>query len=234
MELVFREDPYAQSCEARVVAVAEDGIRLSRTVFYPMGGGQPGDVGRLTWDGGGVDIVDARKGSDHEDVVHVPAEGADPPAPGTVVTAEIDWQRRHRLMRMHTSMHLLCSLIEGDVTGGQVGERKSRLDFDLAGAQVDKDALTQALNGLIRADHPVRARWIGDDELDANPGLVRTMSVEPPRGSGRIRLIEVEGVDLQPCGGTHVRSTAEIGAVRIGKIESKGRQNRRINIHLEE
>jgi misacylated tRNA(Ala) deacylase len=234
MELVFRDDPYADSCEAEVVDASSDGIRLTRTVFYPMGGGQPGDTGRLVWDGGSVRIVDARKGDSHDEVLHIPVEGAELPTPGTSVRAEIDWERRHRLMRMHTTMHLLCSLLEGDVTGGQVGEGKSRLDFNIAGDQIDKEGLTQRLNELVQADHPVHSRWVDDAELDTNPGLVRTMSVKPPRGSGKVRLIEIDGVDLQPCGGTHVRSTGEIGSVRIGKVENKGRQNRRINIHLSE
>ncbi|RDD63895.1 alanyl-tRNA editing protein [Ferruginivarius sediminum] len=234
MELVFRDDPYAESCEAEVVDASPDGIRLTRTVFYPMGGGQPGDTGRLIWDGGSVEIGDARKGDSHDEVLHIPAEGVDLPAPGTRVTARIDWERRHRLMRMHTTMHLLCSLLEGDVTGGQVGESKSRLDFNVAGDQIDKEVLTQRLNELVRQDRAVRSRWVDDAELDTNPGLVRTMSVKPPRGSGKVRLIEIDGVDLQPCGGTHVRSTGEIGPVRIGKVENKGRQNRRINIHLSE
>lgn len=234
MELVFREDPYVRSCEAQVVSAAPDGIRLSRTVFYPMGGGQPGDTGRLVWPGGEVAIVDARKGESLDDVVHIPADGAALPVPGTTVTAEIDWPRRHRLMRMHTTLHLLCSLVDGDVTGGQVGETKSRLDFNMPEGKPDKEALDKALNDLVAGDHPVRVRWISDAEMAAQPELVRTMSVKPPSGDGRVRLIEIAGVDLQPCGGTHVRSTGEIGRVALGKIESKGRQNRRINVQLVE
>lgn len=234
MEPIYRDDPYARRCEAVVVESGAEGIRLDRTVFYPMGGGQPGDTGTLTWDGGQVAIIDTRKGADHEDVVHIPAEGAALPAPGTKVTAEIDWARRHRLMRMHTTLHLLCSLVEGDVTGGQVGETKSRLDFNIPDARLDKDALSEQLNRLIQANHPVRMRWITDAEMAEQPELVRTMSVKPPTGGGRVRLIEIAGVDLQPCGGTHVAATGEIGAVRIGKIESKGKQNRRINVHLVE
>ncbi|MDJ0938106.1 MAG: alanyl-tRNA editing protein [Kiloniellales bacterium] len=231
MELIFRDDAYQRSCEAVVVSADETGIRLDRTVFYPMGGGQPGDSGILRLaEGGSLRIVDARKGESLDDVLHIPEEGAALPAPGTAVTAEIDWDRRHRLMRMHTCMHVLCSLIEGDVTGGQVGEAKSRLDFNLPDTQLDKEALTAALNRIIAEDHPVQPRWITDEELAASPQLVRTMSVKPPSGHGKVRLLEIEGVDLQPCGGTHVRRTGEIGPVAIGKIENKGRQNRRVNI----
>ncbi|MDJ0945922.1 MAG: alanyl-tRNA editing protein [Kiloniellales bacterium] len=231
MEPIFREDAYQRSCEAKVVSADEAGIRLDRTVFYPLGGGQPGDSGVLRLaDGNTLRIVDARKGESLDDVLHIPEEGAALPAPGTAVTAEIDWARRHRLMRMHTCMHILCSLIEGDVTGGQVGEAKSRLDFNLPDTQLDKEALTAALNRIIAEDHPVQPRWITDAELQANPQLVRTMSVKPPSGHGKVRLLEIEGVDLQPCGGTHVRRTGEIGPVAIGKIENKGRQNRRVNI----
>ena len=231
MELIFRDDAYQRSCEAVVVSADETGIRLDRTVFYPLGGGQPGDSGVLRLaDGGSLRIVDARKGESLDDVLHIPEEGAALPAPGTAVTAEIDWERRHRLMRMHTCMHVLCSLIEGDVTGGQVGETKSRLDFNLPDTQLDKEALTAALNRIIEEDHPVQPRWITDEELAASPQLVRTMSVKPPMGHGKVRLLEIEGIDLQPCGGTHVSRTGEIGPVAIGKIENKGRQNRRVNI----
>ena len=239
MELIFRDDAYQRSCEAVVVSADETGIRLDRTVFYPLGGGQPGDSGVLRLvqggteggaDGGSLRIVDTRKGESPDDVLHIPEGGAALPAPGTAVTAEIDWERRHRLMRMHTCMHLLCSLIEGDVTGGQVGEAKSRLDFNLPDTRLDKEALTAALNRIVAEDRPVRPRWITDEELAASPQLVRTMSVKPPSGQGKVRLLEIEGVDLQPCGGTHVRSTGEIGPVAIGKIENKGRQNRRVNI----
>jgi len=229
MELVFRDDAYARSCQATVTASAPDGIRLDRTVFYPTGGGQPGDRGALRLpDGTTIAILDAVKGPGHDDVVHVPAPGAPLPAPGATVTAEIDWPRRHRHMRMHSCLHLLCSLIAAPVTGGQVGEDRGRLDFDLPEATLDKDDLTRRLAALVDADHPLAARWISDSELAAQPELVRTMSVKPPMGQGRVRLMEVKGVDLQPCGGTHVRSTGEIGAVEVIKIEKKGRQNRRV------
>jgi misacylated tRNA(Ala) deacylase len=160
----------------------------------------------------------------------VPADGAPLPAPGTVVGAEIDWDRRHRLMRMHTCLHLLCAVVPGAVTGGQVGDGKGRLDFDVPGAALDRDDIAAKLNELIRAGHAVTPRWITDEELAARPDLVRTMSVKPPTGQGRVRLLDIAGVDLQPCGGTHIRNTVEIGPVEIGKIENKGKQNRRVTI----
>jgi misacylated tRNA(Ala) deacylase len=229
-ELLFRDDAYLRSCAAQVIAVDERGIRLDRTVFYPTGGGQPGDCGVLRLaDGGTIAIVDTLKG-DGADVVHVPAPDATPPLPGAEVTAEIDWERRHRLMRMHTCLHLLCAVVPGAVTGGQVGDGRGRLDFDVPGASLDKEAIVAGLNKLIAEGHTVAPRWIDDAELAARPELVRTMTVKPPTGAGRVRLLEVEGVDLQPCGGTHVKNTAEIGPVEITKIENKGRQNRRINL----
>ena len=231
MEQLFRDDAYCRSCEATVVGADETGIRLDRTVFYPMGGGQPGDTGVLRRaDGDEIRIQDTRKGAAHDDVVHVPDAGAALPKVGERVTAEIDWERRYRLMRMHSCLHVLCAAVTGDVTGGQVSDGKGRLDFNLPDTRLDKDAITATLNRIIAEDHAVAPRWITDDELAANPQLVRTMSVKPPSGSGRVRLLEIEGVDLQPCGGTHVRRTGEIGPVRVTKIENKGRQNRRINI----
>jgi misacylated tRNA(Ala) deacylase len=232
-EEIFRSDPYARSCEATVVEVGDAGIVLDRTVFYPEGGGQPGDRGVLRRaDGGEVAVVDTVKDGATGAHLHVAAEGASAPSVGERVTAEIDWPRRHRLMRMHTCLHVLCGLVAGGVTGGRVGEDKGRLDFDLP-EPPDKEALQKALDRVIAEDRPVRFSWITEDELDARPELVRTMSVQPPRGAGRVRVIEVDGVDLQPCGGTHVARTGEIGAARIGKIEKKGRLNRRINVHLE-
>ena len=233
MELVFRADAYAKSCEAEVVSAdAEHGIRLSRSVFYPMGGGQPGDTGRLVWSGGETAVADTRKSGDGEGCLLIPAEGADLPQPGDTVTAVLDWDRRYRLMRMHTTLHLLCSLVDGPVTGGQIGPDKSRLDFALAGESVDKESLERDLNALIQGDHPVTADWIATEDLQATPQLVRTMSVKPPLDGGQVRTIRIGDVDYQPCGGTHVANTREIGAVRVGKVESKGKQNRRINLHL--
>src|SRR5215469_12914609 len=232
MHLLFREDAYAQRCPATVTAVDERGIRLDRTVFYPTGGGQPGDTGVLRLaDGTAVAIVDTVKGEGDE-VIHVLAANANRPAIGDVVTAEIDWERRHRLMRMHTCLHLLCAVVPGAVTGGAIGDGRGRLDFDVPGAALDKEAIAAALNKLVAEGHAVAPRWIDEAELEARPELVRTMSVKPPTGAGKVRLLEIEGVDLQPCGGTHVRSTSEIGPVEIGKIENKGRQNRRINLAL--
>ena len=230
-EEVFRQDAYAQSCEARVIAVDDAGVRLDRTVFYPLGGGQPGDRGELVFgDGTAIRIVDTRKGEAAGEIVHVPETPADPGVSGSQVTARIDWDRRHRLMRIHTCMHLLCSLISAPVTGGSIRDGSGRLDFDLPESTLDKEDLTVRLNRLVAEDHPVNPRWITEEELDANPSLVRTMSVAPPRGRGRVRVLEIEGVDLQPCGGTHVASTGEIGRVRVTKIEKKGRQNRRVNV----
>lgn len=238
MEQIFREDAYEKSCEATVLAADENGIRLDRTVFYPMGGGQPGDQGRLRLaasDGGGeVAIVDTRKGDEPEEVLHIAPEGAALPAPGARVTAEIDWERRYRLMRMHTCLHLLCAVIPGEVTGGQISDGKGRLDFNLPDTKPEKEQVAAALNRLIEENHAVLPRWISDRDLASNPGLVRTMSVKPPMGTGSVRVLDIAGVDLQPCGGTHVRRTGEIGRVKVAKIESKGRQNRRVVIAFDD
>lgn len=232
-EELFREDAYLKTCEARVVAVDEAGIRLDRTVFYPMGGGQPGDAGLLRRaDGGTIAIADTRKGAAPGEIVHVPAQGQTLPAPGETVTAEIDWDRRYRHMRMHTCLHLLCAAVPAGVTGGQIGDQRSRLDFDSGDLALDKAAITDKLNALIGVNHPVGSRWITDEELAATPELVRTMSVKPPTGHGRVRLLDIAGVDLQPCGGTHVRNTGEIGKVVVEKIESKGKRNRRVIVAL--
>ena len=228
---VFRQDAYAKSCRARITVVDGTGLRLDRTVFYPLGGGQPGDTGELVLDdGSALRIVDTRKGEAPGEIVHVPETPADPGLTGRAVTARIDWERRHRLMRMHTCLHLLCSLIPAPVTGGSIRDGSGRLDFDLPESTLDKVDLTDRLNRLVAGNHPVTSRWISEQELDANPSLVRTMSVAPPRGQGRVRVLEIEGVDLQPCGGTHVASIGEIGRVRVTKIEKKGRQNRRVTV----
>lgn len=233
MDLLFRQDAYLKECTATVIAADEDGIRLDRTVFYPMGGGQPGDTGQLIMsDGSIIEILDTLKDEAPDSVRHIPTADQPLPPVGAQVTARIDWSRRHRLMRMHTCLHLLCSLIKGDVTGGQVSDGKGRLDFNLPETVLDKEQLTQHLNALIAADHAVQPRWITDAELAARPELVRTMSVKPPSGQGQVRLLEIVGVDLQPCGGTHVSRTSEIGLVEISKIENKGKMNRRVNITL--
>jgi len=236
-DALFREDAYARECPARVMAVTDQGgIVLDRTVFYPTGGGQPGDSGTLIWPGGETRIDTAVKGQAPDEIVHVPAEGAAAPDPGTEVVARLDWDRRYRHMRVHTALHLLSVVIPLPVTGGAITAEKGRLDFDMPEAPGDKDALQTALSALIAADHAVSADWITDAQLQARPEMVKTMSVKPPMGQGRVRLIRIGGaepVDLQPCGGTHVRRTAEIGPVRLGKIEKKGKQNRRVSILID-
>ncbi len=234
-EEVFRTDSYATQCEAVVTAVDENGIQLDRTVFYPMGGGQPGDTGVLRNAAGAeVRITDTRKGDAPGQILHIPESGASALKSGDKVTAAIDWDRRYRLMRMHTCLHLLCTVVAGGVTGGSVRDGSGRLDFDLPEPTLDKEHITSELNRLISENRSVQSRWITDEEMASKPELVRTMSVKPPSGQGRVRLVEIEGLDLQPCGGTHLASIGEIGKVRIGKIEKKGKHNRRVNVVLEE
>lgn len=235
-EQLYRTDAYLRETVAKVLAVDErGGIVLDRTVFYAAAGGQPGDRGTIRFRGGDCPIATTVYDPvDKARIVHVAAEGAARPAAGSDVTAVLDWETRHKLMRMHTALHLLCSLVKFPVTGGQIGADEGRLDFDIEDASaVDKDRLTEALNGLVTSDHPVSERWISDAELEANPGLVRTMAVKPPMGSGRVRLVligEAGAVDLQPCGGTHVARTGEIGRLAVSKIEKKGKLNRRIRV----
>ena len=233
-EELFREDAYLRSCEARVTAVNDrGGIVLDRTVFYATGGGQPGDSGWLRLDDGReIAVATTVYDADRTTIVHVPAEGAELPQAGQSLEAEIDWARRYAHMRVHTGLHLLCALLPYPVTGGQIGEGQGRLDFDIPEAGLDKAALSEELNRLIQRKAPVAAHWISEAELDAQPELVRTMAVKPPRGSGQVRLIEIDSIDLQPCGGTHVRDTSEIGAAEVTKIEKKGAQNRRVRITL--
>mgnify|MGYP001568740531 CR=1 FL=1 len=233
-EELFRDDATLRECSAVVLALTDGGVILDRTVFYPLGGGQAGDAGALLLaDGRRVPIVDARKskaGTGHAGaVLHLPAPDADLSllAPGTPVTAQIDWTRRHRHMRFHTSTHLLCALVPYPVDGCSITADYARLDFHMT-EPLDKVLLSAGLARLVAEAHPVRQRWISEAELDANPGLVRSMSVQPPRGLGRIRVLEIEGVDLQPCGGTHVANTAEIGAVLVTKIEKKSAMTRRV------
>lgn len=223
---LFREDSYLVRCTARVTAAGDGWLELDRTVLYANAGGQPGDTGLI----GSVAVVDTVKGEAAGAIRHLLAPGAAAQAGGDTVSVEVDWPRRHRLMRMHSALHLLCRAVDGIVTGGQVGDGKGRLDFDIPEPTLDKDAIAARLNAWIAEDHPIRHLWVDEAELDARPELVRTLSVKPPRGQGRVRLVEIEGVDLQACGGTHVRSTAEIGRVRVDKIEKKGRQNRRVAI----
>lgn len=234
---LFRSDPYLREAAATITGYTpEGGILVDRSIFYPTGGGQPGDSGHLLWDGGRVAIATAVK-AEGGLVALVPAEPVALPAAGTAVTQRLDWDRRHRHMRVHTALHLLSVVIPLLVTGGQIGVDRGRLDFDMPDPPEDVAAIEARLNELIGLDLAVTDSWITDDELMANPGLVKTMSVQPPMGQGRVRLVRIgtggTQVDLQPCGGTHVSRTAEIGRVTIGKVEKKGRQNRRVTLHLE-
>ncbi|MBN9670421.1 alanyl-tRNA editing protein [Roseibium aggregatum] len=232
---LFRHDAYLRTCEAEVTAVNDrGGIVLDRTVFYATGGGQPGDSGYLELENGEkIEIATSVYGEDRMSIVHVPAEGQDLPQPGWKVAAHVDWARRYRHMRVHTALHLLSVALPYPVTGGQIGNPEGRLDFDMGEDTIDKDGLISKLEALVDGDHEVSTEWITDEELDASPGLVKTMSVKPPRGSGRVRLVRIGGeVDLQPCGGTHVSRTSEIGRLELGKIEKKGKQNRRVRIRL--
>ena len=233
--LLFRDDAYAQSCEARVLGTTpEGGVILDRTVFYAQGGGQPGDVGTIVKPNGDrIEVTNTVYGADRSQVVHlVGADAASRLAEGENLVLQLDWPRRFKRMRVHTALHLLSVVLPYPVTGGSIGDGDGRLDFDIPDAGLDKAEITDKLNALIARDAPVTERWITDEELDANPGLVKTMSVKPPRGSGRVRLVEIEGIDLQPCGGTHVRRIGEIGAVVITDIEKKGKQNRRVRLSL--
>jgi misacylated tRNA(Ala) deacylase len=232
-ECLFRDDSYLAKCDARVTALTEQGgIVLDRTVFYATSGGQPGDAGTLTAADGTQITIESAVYTDaaKNEIAHVPAAGAPALRVGDVVTAAIDWDKRHARMRMHTALHLLSAVLPYAVTGGSVGDSEGRLDFDIPEAGLDKDAIGSRLNEMITSDAPVASRWITDDELATNPGLVKTMSVKPPMGTGRVRLIEIAGLDLQPCGGTHVRSTGEIGAIHVSQIEKKGKQNRRVRL----
>ena len=234
---LFRDDAYLKTATGRVVDVSDrGGIVLDQSIFYPTGGGQPGDSGTLAWNGGQLTIATTVKG-ENDTIVLVPAEGGPLPEIGSDVRQDLDWARRSGHMRIHTALHLLSVVIPLPVTGGSISEAKGRLDFDMAEPPADKDALSSALNELIARDLPVVDDWISDAELDANPSLVKTMSVKPPRGAGKVRLVKIgEGdsqIDLQPCGGTHVARTGEIGRVRLGKVEKKGARNRRVYIHLD-
>jgi len=231
---LFREDSSLRSCPAKVAATTErGGLILDRTVFYPTGGGQPGDSGVLKFsDGRFVTIAATVYDADKITIVHVPAQGQSLPAVGEAVDCVLDWERRFKLMRAHTGLHLLCSLVPFPVTGGQIGEAEGRLDFDIPESSLDKDDLTAKINALIAANHKVSHRWISDEEMAARPELIRTMSVKPPMGRGRVRLVAIGDVDLQPCGGTHVATTGEIGRATVTKIEKKGAMNRRIKVEF--
>jgi misacylated tRNA(Ala) deacylase len=237
-DLLIREEPYLRETTGVVTGhTPEGGVILDGTIFYPTGGGQPGDSGAIVWESGALKIATAVK-ADGGMIALVPAEPAPLPPVGAEVIQQLDWERRHKHMRVHTALHLLSVIIPLPVTGGSIGVEKGRLDFDMPEAPADKETLEMQLNELIARNLEVSEDWITDAELAANPGLVKTMSVKPPSGAGKVRLIRIgwgdEQVDLQPCGGTHVAGTAEIGRIRLGKIEKKGRQNRRVNLHLVE
>jgi misacylated tRNA(Ala) deacylase len=224
-ELLFRDDPYLKSCEATVVAVEENKVELDRTIFYPLGGGQAGDIGKL----GSWRVVDTRKGASADSVWHI-LESNDAPNVGEKLEIAINWERRHRLMRYHTALHLLGAVVKAAVTGGRIGEDKAHLDFDIEMEKLVKEQIEARLNELVSSNFETMARWITDAELDARPELVRTMSVAPPRGEGRVRLLEIAGVDLQACGGTHVKNTGEIGKLAVARIRSEGRRNKRVTL----
>ena len=232
-ELLFRDDAYLKTATARVLAVGERGIELDRTVFYPLGGGQAGDMGVLVRESGErIPIADTRKGATPDSVLHIPASGAAFPVPGEPLGLEIDWPRRYRLMRLHTALHLLSCVVVAPVTGGNIVPDKARLDFDIELAALDAARIERETNRLIASGAATETAWITDAELDAQPELVKTMSVQPPRGMGRVRLLRIPGIDLQPCGGTHVANIAEIGAIKVVKIRSEGRHNKRVEIVL--
>jgi misacylated tRNA(Ala) deacylase len=231
-EFLFRDDAYLQSIDAKVIEVTQTGgIVLDRTIFYATSGGQPGDTGRLTWPGGEVEIsATIHPDGDKTAILHIPATESHDIRADQSVKLTLDWQKRHRLMRMHTALHLLSVALPFPVTGGSIGEDKGRLDFDMPEVPGDLAAIQAQLNQWVAADLPVSSEWITDAEMAANPGLIKTMKVKPPMGQGRVRLVRIGDIDLQPCGGTHVRSTAEIGQLSLGKIEKKGAQNRRVNL----
>ena len=231
-EELFREATYSKTADAKVFRIVDEGVILDRTIFYPEGGGQPGDIGSIRLEDG-LDLVVTNTVKTPNGILHIVNAKKSEMVTGQSVTMNIDWERRLRHMKMHTALHLLCSQVEGAVTGGAIGAQKSRLDFNIPGERPEKEELEEKMNNLIAGDHKISISWISDEELKANPDLVRTMSVRPPMGTGSIRMIRIgDNIDFQPCGGTHVKSTLEIGHIKIGKIENKGRQNRRINITL--
>jgi misacylated tRNA(Ala) deacylase len=231
-ELLFREDAYLKTATARVLAVHPNGIELDRTIFYPMGGGQIGDTGALVRASGErIAIADTRKG-EMETVLHVPLSGAVQPEIGETLTLEIDWARRYSLMRLHTALHVMSCVVVAPVTGGNIAPDKARLDFDIDMSLLDAGKIVEETNALIARGVETETVWITDEELDARPDLVKTMSVQPPRGAGRVRLLRIAGIDLQPCGGTHVKNIGEIGAIRVVRIRSEGKRNKRVEIAL--
>jgi misacylated tRNA(Ala) deacylase len=233
VELLFRDDAYLKTAEARVTAVSESGIELERTIFYPLGGGQMGDSGvLLRANGERIVITDTRKSKVSDGVLHIPAAGAPQPEPGETLTLEIDWARRYAMMRLHTALHVMSCVVVAPVTGGNISADKARLDFDIDMSLLDAEKIQNATNELIARAVDTETVWITDEELEARPELVKTMSVSPPRGAGRVRLLKIPGIDLQPCGGTHVKNIGEIGGIRVTKIRSEGKQNKRVEIVL--
>jgi misacylated tRNA(Ala) deacylase len=231
--LLFRDDAYLTTAEARVTSVGERGIELDRTIFYPQGGGQQGDAGALVRaNGERIAIADTRKSDTPDGVLHVPALGAPAPEVGEAVSLAIDWPRRYALMRLHTALHVISCVVVAPVTGGNISPDKARLDFDIDMSLLDSATIERETNALIARNVATETVWITDEELDARPELVKTMSVKPPRGAGRVRLLRIPDIDLQPCGGTHVRNIGEIGAIRVLKIRSEGKRNRRVEIGL--
>ena len=234
-ELLFRDDAYLQSATAQVVAADARGIELDRTIFYPLGGGQPGDTGSLLRaNGEPLTVTDTRKGEQPNSVLHVLAPGQALPAPGEPLTLQLDWTRRHRLMRLHTALHVLSCVVKAPVSGGNIAPDRGRLDFDIDMSLIDAKRIEEQTNELLARSIATATVWITDAELDAQPELVKTMSVQPPRGAGRIRLLEIPGIDLQPCGGTHVRNITEIGPIRVLRIRNEGKRNKRVEIALAE
>jgi misacylated tRNA(Ala) deacylase len=232
-ELLFRDDAYVRTATARVIAVSERGIELDRTIFYPQGGGQQGDSGAIVRAGGErIAIADTRKGDALDGVLHVAAPGAAMPDPGEAVALEIDWARRYALMRLHTALHVMSCVVVAPVTGGNIAPDKARLDFDIDMSLLDAGRIERETNALLARGVDTETVWITDEELDARPELVKTMSVAPPRGAGRGRLLRIPGIDLQPCGGTHVRNIGEVGAIRVLRVRSEGRRNKRVEIAL--
>lgn len=230
-ELLFRDDAYLQTAGARVTELHPQGIELERTIFYPLGGGQVGDTGFLVRGSGEcIAIVDTRRDAALDAVLHLTAAGAQPPEVGELLTLAIDWPRRHRLMRLHTALHLMSCVVVAPVTGGNIAADKGRLDFDIDMSLLDAERIEREANALIERAVATETVWITDAELDAQPELVKTMSVQPPRGAGRVRLLKIPGIDLQPCGGTHVRNLAEIGRIKVLRIRSEGKRNKRVEI----
>jgi len=232
-EPLFRDDPYLKSATARVTAIQPGGVELDRTIFYPQGGGQAGDTGVLIRaNGERITVTDTRKGERPDAVLHVLAPGASQLEAEEPVTLEIDWARRYSLMRLHTALHVMSCVVLAPVTGGNISPDKGRLDFDIDMSLLDARKIEDETNALIARAVETKTVWISDEELDAQPQLVKTMSVQPPRGAGRVRLLQIPGIDLQPCGGTHVKNIAEIGAIRVLKIRSEGKRNKRMKIAL--